>query len=137
MLSTPSTIQSITIGTTVRELISVTEWTYTTWLKVSSGVVTIGTDADLNITATGKGMLLPVDAPVAMLLAPSTRIYAVGSTTLEAVAYHTQRLDFISKIVELLYIMSNRPAPKAVQTMPYPGQPEFRDWVVAQKRKKG
>lgn len=82
-------------------LIDAPTWTDVILTKESSGVVVVGTKNELGPTGSGKGISLPVDQPVHLLLAPSTQLYILADNTSQKVGVVVQEA-WILQIISLL-----------------------------------
>lgn len=82
--------------------ISTDKWTNIVIVKESSGQIVIGTDADLFPIGSGKGISLPADQPLKMLLAPNTKLYAGAATSerFSLIATPIPVGDIVTRIVE-------------------------------------
>ena len=115
MKEAPSNIRSTGVLTTVVQLFDVAVWSLVTLFKASTGTVVVGTDRGLTAALNGGGIALPVDVPIRLLLAPSTVLFAVGSTDGEVVSYHIQSIDILAQMLAALLpaVPTAQPSPSA------------------------
>lgn len=124
--ATPATIRSVKPSTTPQNFFETSEYTLMTFLKLSSGVVVIGTDPDVQAKVLGGGFVLPSGVVFNQFFAPSTKLYIVGSTTGEAVSVSVQPLGY------LLSLFLEKPMMPTGTQMPTPGTEEFKEFLAIQ-----
>lgn len=135
-MPSPATMKSVTPALDTAGLIlDITAWTYATFVKVSSGLVAIGTDPSIRAATDSKGILLASNVAFTMILAPATQIFAVSDAGSEVVCIGLQTLPFIPQFIEAVTLMAQsltrKPMPSAKPGEIWPG---YTDWVKAQKR---
>lgn len=91
-------------------LVNATDWLEVTVLKETSGIVVVGTKADLSPVGSGKGMSIPADVPIKFLMTPDSFLYTVSDTTTQKLSVIIQPLELFSQMLKALGAMSKGPA---------------------------
>lgn len=130
-MSSPAVIRSIIPQSqTPNMILDVTAWTYATFIKATSGIIVIGTNPSIVPTTSSNGILLSASVAITLLLAPSTKIFAVADTTVEVLGMSTQTLAFIPQLLEAITLMAQSLTKKPMPSS-RPGElwPGYSDWV--------
>jgi len=128
--SSPSQIQAARVTTSAQEILTFLEWTWMSFYKNSGGSITISTSS--NPSSNGEnGISVPGSTPVNLLMAPGTKLYAIGTSDSEILGFCQTNMAVIPLIVQLLAGV------KGLAGEPFAATPEFKKWIINQPSNRG